>query len=391
MSAIRVLHLITTLDRGGAENALLHLCRALQDPKLDPSAAEHPVRVSVGYLKGEGELTPEFEAAGIDVQRLSLEGLQGVGAFSRARTLLRDTRPHIVHTHLFKADCLGAAVLRTRKPGDPELISTKHNEDAYLDGRGPLSQAVRAVAQRAAGRADAVIAISEGVAEHVRRRIPAAEARLRVIRYGVPEPPEAVGTPMKALRAQWNLPQRATVLLCPARFVEQKDHASLFEALARRQGTSPVRLVLLGRGPLEPELRRLAAPLGEQVIFAGFLENPDAAYCLCDAVVLSSRYEGLGLVLVEAAFRGRPSIATAVGGIPEVIQDGQTGVLVPAGDVDAMAAALNNVIENRSQASTLGRSARTFVRERFGLAARTADVRALYVELLAAAGTETSS
>lgn len=382
MSELRVLHLITTLDRGGAENALLHLTRQMRAAGADVLGGR-AVRPAVGYLKGAGELAPEFEAADIPVQRLELSGLRGIGAFARGRDLLRTHRPHVVHTHLFKADALGAALLRTARPGAPVLVSTKHNEDAYLDGTGPVALTVRGFADRTARRADAVIAISDGVARHVRTRLPAAAERLHVIRYGVPEPPPADGPRMRRLRETWGLPRGVTVLLCPARFVEQKDHATLFEALRRRRSQAPVRLVLLGRGPLEETLRAQAADLGEQVLFAGFLDDPDPAFGLCDAVVLASSWEGLGLALVEGAFRGRPAVATAVGGVPEVVQDGSTGLLVPPGDPDLLARALDRLTDDRGLASTLGRAARTFVRERFDLAARTADVLRLYERLLA--------
>ena len=114
-----LLHLATTLDRGGAEKALLHLASA--------QVASGRWRVEVAYLKGEGELAAEFEAAGVRVHDLGFRGLGAVGAYGRARRLTRELAPDVVYTHLFKTDTLGAEMVGPHRPGRAALISTKHN------------------------------------------------------------------------------------------------------------------------------------------------------------------------------------------------------------------------------------------------------------------------
>jgi glycosyltransferase involved in cell wall biosynthesis len=360
-----LLHLITTLDRGGAEKALLHLVAA--------QLADHGRSVDVAFLKGDGELRPEFEAAGARVHDLALRGLAAVGAYGRARRLLREARPAIVHTHLFKADTLGAALVGTRRPGRPVLVSTKHNEDVYLRDRS-----WRALGRRVAGRADALVAITPGVARFVRETLGESAPRLETVPYGLPDPRR--GGDGAAFRDEHGIGPEERVVLCVARLAEQKDHGTLLAALEKMGGAT--RLVLLGRGPLEDALRRRAGSL--PVVFAGFVDDPANAYAAADVVALSSVHEGLGLVLLEAAQHGVPAVATRVGGIPDVVEDGVTGVLVPPRDPAALAHALETVLADDARRRALGAAARERVSERHDVATCARAHERLYAELLQA-------
>ena len=360
-----LLHVITTLDRGGAETALLHLVAA--------QAAAPARRIDVAYLKGDGELAAEFERAGAHVHDLRMRGLAAVGSYGRARRLLRDVRPDVVHTHLFKADTLGAALLGLRRPDRTVLISTKHNEDVYLRDRS-----WRAVGRRVAARADAVVSITPGVARFVADTLAGSVRRAETIAYGLPAPSRTGdGT---AFRQEHGIAGDERVVLCVARLAAQKDHATLFAALG--QMNTPARLVLLGRGPLEDELRRRAE--GQPIVFAGFVEDPADAYAAADAVVLSSVHEGLGLVLLEAAQHGVPAVATRVGGIPDVVEDGVSGLLVPPRDASALASALDRLLTDDTLRQRLGAAAREHVALSHSVAACAAAHEGLYTELWAA-------
>lgn len=364
MTVRRVLHVATTLDRGGAEHALLALAGAFRRG----SRAER-WRLDVVYLKGPGELADAFTSLGVTVHALGVAGLRAALARSRLAAVVRAVRPDVVHSHLFKADVLAASVLGRRRPGRAALVSTKHNEDVYLE-----SALWKSLGRAAAARADALIAITPGVERFVRRTLGDPPGELCVIPYGLadaaqpPRPAPGTGT-----------------LVCPARFEEQKDHATLLRAVARVAGRRPVRLVLLGRGPLETAIRRQAALVaGAHVEFAGFVPDVTPHLDAADAVVLASRWEGLGLVLVEAALRGRPAVATAVGGIPDVVEHDVTGLLVPPGDDAALADAIVRVLDDPALAKRLGDAARARARERFGVEDCAAATEALYVRCLEA-------
>jgi glycosyltransferase involved in cell wall biosynthesis len=353
-----VLHLITTLDRGGAENALLSLCRA--------QAAGGRWAPRVAWLKGAGELAREFTAAGVPAARFS-------------RREFANLHAAIVHTHLFKADVAGAALVGRRRRGRAVLVSTKHNEDRYLSGATLAAATWRTLARRAAKRADAVIAISRGVAAFFHETLGNAVGDMPVIPYGVPAPREVTADEAAAFRARCGVPAAASLVLLVGRLDTQKDPVTAIRAMAEVVATHDARLVLLGRGPLETELRAVAAAtLGRNAVFAGFMADPGPAFAAADLVVLSSKWEGLGLVLVEAAQHGRAVVATNVGGVPEAVADGTTGLLVPPGDPPAFAAAISRLLDDAALRTRLGEAARAHAGKRFSVERYAKNVEDVY-------------
>ena len=357
-----VFHLLTTLDRGGAENALLHLVRAF--------AATGRWRQRVAWLKGGGELAAAFEAAGVTARRLS-------------RRDLARFAPGVIHTHLFKADVAGAAIAGRRSRRGVVLVSTKHNEDRYLCGNSLRAATWRTVARRAARRADAVVAISRGVARFFHETLGDCVGAMPVIPYGLPAPRPVSPGEAAAFRTRCGVPPGAALVLCVGRLEPQKDPATLVRAMAQVSSQRPAHLVFLGRGTMEAELRDLAAATaGSNVVFAGFMDDPGPAYEAADVVALVSRWEGLGLALVEAHQHGRPVVATGVGGIPEVVEDGVTGLLVIPGDIDAIAAAILRILGNEPLRRRMSDAARRFAAERFSVERYARDVEDLYDRLL---------
>jgi len=267
---VRVLHLLTTLDRGGAEHQVSALCRALR--------RRGRVEPAVAYLKGDGELAPDLLAAGVPVARL------GQAAPLRTLALLRAHRPEVLHTHLFKADLQGA--LLARRAGVPALVSTKHNEDPHL-----RDEPWRTLGRAAAGRAAAVVAISEAVARWVRGSLDLPDGRVRVVRYGLdPDRPAPGGG--AAFRGALGVPAAAPLAVCVARLAPQKGLEVLVDAARRLRDALPAaRVVVVGRGPDERALRDRVRGRGLQgrVLLAGFLPDPGPAYAAADCVVLPSR------------------------------------------------------------------------------------------------------
>ncbi len=355
-------HLITTLDRGGAENALLHLVRAF--------AATGRWDQRVAWLKGRGELASDFAAAGAPARR-----------FSRREFAKFDA--DVVHTHLFKADVAGAALVGRKRRGRRVLVSTKHNEDRYLAGPTLRAATWRTLARRAAKRADAVVAISDGVRAFFRETLGDAAGEMPVIRYGIPSPRAVGSEEIAAFRARCGVGDGTSLVLCVGRLDAQKDPATAIRAMPRVTATRDARLVFLGRGSMEAELHALAAATpGSNVVFAGFLADPAPAFAAADVVVLPSKWEGLGLVLVEAAQHGRAVVATRVGGIPEVVEDGTTGLLVPPGDPSAFGDAVARLLSDDALRRKMGEAARESAARRFSVERYAKDVEDLYVRLL---------
>jgi glycosyltransferase involved in cell wall biosynthesis len=364
---IRVLHFITTLDRGGAENALLDLL-----PRLNRDR----VRTAIAWLKGPGELAPEFERRGIPTVPLGMRGLWDARVLVGAAALARRLKPDIVHTHLFKADVAGAFAAKSARAG---LVSTKHNEDPQL--RIPV---VRGIAARLARSADAVVAVSDAVGRHVRSRLALHRDHVRTVRYGLDLDEIDAHPDAPDLRAELGMAPGQPLVLFAGRLVPQKALEVLITAVARiREAVPDMRVAVAGRGPLEQKMRDRVRALGldDTIIFLGF--RPDAPRLMrqADLFVLPSRWEGLGLVLLEAMAARCPVVASWVGAIPEVVADRETGRLVPPDDPDALADAMLTLLRDPAERRRMGEAGRRRVRERFALETEVARIEALYGEI----------
>jgi glycosyltransferase involved in cell wall biosynthesis len=332
------LHVHKLTGVGGSERHLLTLLPALRERGVDARF--------VG-LDVPGSDAPRFYAAldeagvpyrhvrcGADVSPRMLRGLLAA---------VRADRPELLHTHLVHADVYGTlAGGLARVP----LVSTRHNDDRYL--LGPFRYVDRLFARRARR----LVAISEAVRSFL-ERAGHDPRKLLTIHYGLDRLPDA---PSEMAPREAGVPDGAPLVLAIGRLTAQKDHPTLLRAFAhvRRDHPDAV-LAILGIGPLEQETTGLAADLGlaDAVLFPGRLEIRDWL-ARADVFVHTSRWEGFGLVLLEAMLAGLPVVATRVSAVPEVVADGETGLLAEPGDDAAVAAALSALLADPSRARALG-------------------------------------
>lgn len=345
---MRLCHIITTLDPGGAENHLLALATGLDRTRFD---------CDVVYLKGEGRLAPRFADSAIPVAHFEMEGLRKATSLLRLVSWLRERRYDVVHTHLFKADVYGG--LAADRAGVPAIVSTKHNEDQYLRKR-----LYRWIGRRAASKTRRVVCISEAVRRFFHDVAGLPEGLLEVIPYGIdplPPLPRAEGS---ALRAELGIPLDTPLVVTIGRLTAQKGQADLIRAMAR---VDPGRLLVVGQGEEEEALRACAlhCDVAERVTFAGWRPDVRRILTACDVFCLPSRWEGFGLVLLEAMREERPIVATSVGAIPEVL--GSTGFVVEPGDVAGLADALRQVLFNPVHGEALGKAGRRRMETEYGL------------------------
>jgi glycosyltransferase involved in cell wall biosynthesis len=224
---------------------------------------------------------------------------------------------------------------------------------------------------RAVGRlAHAQIAISHGLARYLARTEGFSESSFEVIHYGIAV--EALGA-----RARGAEPRFLSV----GRLIPIKGHDVLLRAFARVLDRRPdARLAIAGHGQLEQELRSLSASLGLEgaVSFLGQVSPAQALIEEASVVVVPSRGEGFGMVALEAMERGRPVVATAVGGLGDLVRDGVTGLLVPAEDAEALAAAMLALADDPARAEAMGAAGRVRALEAFEQARCTDRTEALY-------------
>jgi glycosyltransferase involved in cell wall biosynthesis len=251
--------------------------------------------------------------------------------------LLQKLRADVVHTHLVHADVYGGIAAKLR---GSLLVSTKHNDDPFRTG------AFRHV-ERALGRVtDRVIAITESLRRFTVERVGIPAAKVETIHYGLDEPPSPWG-----MNAPDTVPAPARVLLAVSRLTPQKglDVAVRALPLVRERHPDAV-LVVLGEGP---ERARLEA---DGVYLLGRVPDVTAWLRRADLLVHPARWEGFGLALLEAMLSAVPVVASRVSSIPEIVRDGETGILVPPDDHEALAAAIVSVLDNPRDYGLAGRA-----------------------------------
>ena len=360
---MRVVHVHRISGIGGSERHLLALLPALRLHGVEPSF--------VGLDDPRGEPMPFYAAledAGIPFARVpSSHDLDPRLPFRIARAARR-FRPELVHTHLVHADVHGAAASALlRAP----LISTKHNDDPFRTG--PF----RFVERLLARRARRVVAITESLARFNEERVGIRRAKLVVVHYGLDAPPARwAGNPPLAL------PEGARVLLALGRLVPQKGLDVAVRALHEVRRTHPdAVLVVAGEGPERGALEDLAAELGtgDALLLPGRAGDVAALLERADLLVHPSRWEGFGLVLLEAMLASVPVVATRVSSIPEIVADGETGLLVPAEDPRALAAALVRVLDDPG---TFGAAGRARALEQFSADAMARKTASVYADAI---------
>jgi len=366
---MRIVHLVTTLGVGGAEKHLLWLTEGQRE-------RGHEVRVL--YLKGEGELREAFEAQGVPVDVVPMERAAAAPrALLALAARLRALGPDLVHTHLLKADMLGAVAARLA--GVPAVVASKHNDERPL-----LCWPAGLVHGLVTTLVDRVVVLSDHVGRFVGRhgRVPAR--KIRRVYYGVDPERLQPARPRASVRAELGLREDHKVLVCVARFAPQKDHPTLLRAVAQLADEDVV-LLLVGGDPFgdgEARARALAEQLGiaGQVRFCGIRDDVPDLLGASDVFVMASSWEGLGLVFLEAMAVGLPIVATRVSAVPEVVVEDETGWLVTPRNYIAMAAALRMVFVYPREAARRGPAGRARLEQVFGLPRMIDEIEAVYAE-----------
>jgi glycosyltransferase involved in cell wall biosynthesis len=354
---LRIVHVAKVAGISGSESHLLLLLPDLR-------ARGHDVRFVMLHEgePGAEELARRLEQAGVPVERLRMRGAADPVAFTRLGRIVRRLRPEILHTHLVHADFHGLVAGRLARV--PLLVSTKHGFNPFRASR------VFAAADRAVARlANVHVAISAGLAHYLAESEGFDAGGFEIVHYGI-----AAGPPPPA-------PPREPRLAVVGRLIPIKGHSSLLEALALARHEVPgIALEIAGGGPLEPELRAQTRrlTLGDAVSFLGQVAPAGPVFERARVVVVPSLGEGFGLVALEAMERGRAVVASDVGGLPEIVEPGRTGLLVPPGDPAALAAALLELVRNPERTAAMGAAGRERALTAFSQERCTDGIEALY-------------
>jgi glycosyltransferase involved in cell wall biosynthesis len=354
---VRVLHVDTARGWRGGQNQVLLTAQGM-------ARRGHQVVVAA---RAGGPLAERAAGRGLETRAIGFGGDLAPAPAYALRRLVRDFRPEVVHLH--DPHAAGAALLipRTLAP----LVASRRVDFAM---RGPLSRWKYRRCRR-------VIAVSGAVAR-VLEQDGLSPGAVRVVYEGVPDRAPAPGG--RDVLDALGIPAGAPVVGNVAALTAHKDHATLLAAAAALRAQIPeARFVIVGHGELEERLRAQARALGvsESVVFAGFRADLDVLIPAFDVFCLSSHMEGLGTSLLDAMCYGRAVVATAAGGIPEAVEDGVTGRLVPPRAPDALAAALAEVLQDRARRESMGAAGRKRFLDRFTAERMVDETLAVYAEV----------
>lgn len=367
---VKVCHLIKGLGRGGAEQLLPQVI-----------ACGHGAHAVGYFLPWKDALVPTLRGAGVPVRCFGSRNPARMLLAARAVAgWLREERADLVHCHLPLAGVVGR--LAGRMAGVP-VVYTEHNLQPRYHPATRRANAWTWRLQRA------VVAVSQevadSIAEHVGHAVP-----VRVVKNGIDVAGYAARPETRAAtRQRLGIPPDAPVVGTVAVFRRQKRLDQWLEAAAQLvQGRGPAadaHFLLVGDGPLRAEVEAQVAALGlgGRVHLPGLQEDVRPFFAAMDLFLSSSEFEGLPLALLEAMAAGLPPVVTAVGGVPEVVQPGQSGVLAPFGDPALLAREAARLIVDAPERGRLGAGATARVREAFGVERMAAELAALYEEVLA--------
>jgi glycosyltransferase involved in cell wall biosynthesis len=340
---VRILHVDSARTWRGGQNQVLLTAHG---------QARRGHTVSLACQAG-GVLEARAHEAGLEVHPLRFQGdLSPLAALQLLR-LAAGRRPDVLHLH--DPHALVPGLLAARATLTARTVATRRVDFPL---RGGLSR----FKYRSCSR---LIGVSRGVLD-VLRAGGVLEQRLRLVYEGVPDRRPQPGG--QAVLEELGIPAGAPLVGNIAALTDHKDHRTLLEAAARLLGEKPeARFLIVGEGELESALRAQARALGiaERVVFAGFRCDLDRLIPCFDVFCLSSHMEGLGTSLLDAMAFGRPVVATAAGGIPEAVEDGVSGRLVPVRDPHALAQALVGLLGDESLRREMGRAGRRIYEERF--------------------------
>ena len=363
---IRVVEILATGTNGGAQEHLFSLLTRMDHSRYD---------VSVVSLS-PGSAARKLQRAGFRV--LVLDEPDDAIAVGALAAHLVEVGPDVVHNHMYRAEMVGTrAALALSEIGRPKplVVSTVHSSRIRsIEDRDAL--------RRLTAHMDRLIAVSQAICRKI-----ADEGRdivpVSLIYNGVDLQRYDHQEPCCTLRDDYGMESGSQIVGVVARLEPEKGHPTLLEAWpAVLRAVPDAYLLVVGEGSQRAALEELARSLriAHRVVFTGRRDDVPAVTAALDVAVLPSYREAQGLSVLEAMALSRPIVASNVGGIPEMITDGETGLLVPSHDAAALAAAISRLLVDHPFADMIGRAGHDLVNERFCVERMVADTEAIYDE-----------
>ena len=358
---MRIAHIIKVTRISGAERHLLFLLDGLRERGIDARLI-----ILVERDRPMDNMVAAAEMSGIPLTRLPIYRDYDLPLLWRLRRTLREISPTIVHTHLIHAELFG--YFAAKAAGVPAIVSSRHLDDVFR-----YQARWRRINRRMWRLIDAGIAISAAMKTFAIDIEGAPAEKIEIVHYGMQYrwlSDEDIAAARQRLRDELKLPADAQIMGMACRLVEQKGIPYALEALRRIRSDVPrAHLLIAGDGEKAAELRRLASKLGvaDRVCWLGWRADAADLMAAFDVFLLPSLHEGFGLVLLEAMSRRVPIIASEVGAIPEIVVDGETGILVEPRDAAGLARAMTVLLKDRALRKYMGLLGAARLEDRFSV------------------------
>lgn len=340
---IKVFHLITSLEVGGAQHGML-----LGLPRFDRDQYEHIVCSIMDRM----QMASQFRDTGIEVRSLGLNRKTDVGIALRLRALLTELRPDILHTYLLHGNVLGR--LMGRLAGVPVIIGSERTI-------GQARRWGRLATRLTNPLTDAVEVNSEIGGKSIEQDLGVPSEKIEIVRSGLDLSSFSDANQRNVLRSEFGVSDDEHLIVYMGRLRKVKGVEYGLRAFSIAASQRPeIRMVLAGEGDQREFLRSLAQELGisERVSFVGVRNDVPNLLAAADSVLMPSLTEGFPRTAIEAMAAGKPVIATNVGGTPEAVVDGETGILVASKDVEALASAIVKLTVDVNLQTRLGKAGR---------------------------------
>lgn len=385
MDTVRITRIVARLNVGGPAVHIVNLMGALDPVQFQnelivglPSAHEG----DMSYLADEMGIRPRV----IPELGREISPLDDLVALVKLIRMLRRWRPHIVETHTAKAGTIGRLAAHFARV--PVIVHVFHGH-VFHSYFGPLkTRAFIAIERQLARITDCIVTISPAQRRDITDTYRVAQPEKTIIiplGLDLQRFTEAGQCPSKEFRASVGIRRDAPVVGFVGRLASVKN-PTLFIKAARlvAEEIPETHFVLVGDGELRPVLQTQVETmsLGQQIVFAGWREDMTAVYADLDVMALTSRNEGTPVTVIEALAAGVPVVATAVGGVPDVISDERTGLLAPSDDAHAIARATLKLLRNPGYAHDLATRGQAEVMARFNVERLASDMECLYRRLL---------
>jgi glycosyltransferase involved in cell wall biosynthesis len=370
MTRVGLLFSLTSPVRGGVEEVVLALLQ-----RLDPSEFRLALAAPQALLDS---FAGDLHGIALETEAVQAESWTRRRDVARLSGFIGRLRPHIVNPHLFRSTVVAAPLARWH---GAKVVETYHGREGW---RGSLLRGGFLPDRMMSRFVDRVIAVSEAARAFLVSDKGYPADKITVVPNGRDLSTFRPGVGRDLLRKELGLDRSVPVVGVVGRLEAQKGHAYLFEAWPSIIAEFPnARLLVVGDGSLRTRLQTRAQELGvaDSVVFAGFRADMPRVLDALDVLALPSLYEGMPLTAIEASAMGRPVVATAVDGTPEVIREARTGRLVPPSDPVALSRAIRSVLRDPLGAARMGRAGRDFVLDRFDLDRQVASTARVYREV----------